>query len=58
MPSTRYPAQSAHTRWCQKKYKCHILKSSKKNDAVGYHHTQHRTQKDFKNVDTITQEKN
>ena len=44
-------------RWCQKKLKRHILKSTKKNDGVAYHHhsTGHKT--DFENVDIITQEK-
>ena len=44
-------------RWCQKKYKRHILKSTKKNDGVAYHHHSTGHKIDFENVDIITQEK-
>ena len=46
-----------HMRWCQKKYKRHILKSTKKNDGVAYHHHSTGHKIDFENVDIITQEK-
>ena len=45
-----------HMRWCQKKYKRHILKSTKKNDGVAYRHHSAGHKIDFENVVIITQE--
>ena len=44
-------------RWCEKKYKQRILKSTKKNDGVAYHHHSTAHKIDFENVDIITQKK-
>ena len=47
-----------HIRWCQKKNKQKILKSSKKNDGIAFHHHQIGQTIDFENTEIITQEKN
>ena len=45
-------------RWCRKKHKKQILKTTQKNDGIAYHHHSTGHQIDFDNVQIITQEKN
>ena len=46
-----------HIRWCQKKHKKQMLKTTQKNDGIAYHHHSTGHQIDFKNTQIITQEK-
>ena len=47
-----------HIRWCRKKHKKQMLKTTQKNDGIAYHHHSTGHQIDFDNVQIITQEKN
>ena len=47
-----------HKNWCQKKYKKVILKSTKKNDGMAFHHHSTGHHIDFEGTEIITEEKN
>ena len=47
-----------HIRWCRKKHKKQMMKTTQKNDGIAYHHHSTGHQIDFDNVQIITQEKN
>ena len=49
---------SQHKNWCQKKYKKQILKSTKKNDGMAYHHHSTGHNIDFEGTEIITEKKN
>ena len=49
---------SQHKNWCQKKYKKQILKSTKKNDEMTYHHHVTGHNIDFEGTKIITEERN
>ena len=44
--------------WCLKKHKKEILKSTKKNDGMAYHHHSTGHNIDFDRTEIITEEKN
>ena len=46
-----------HENWCQKKHKKKLLKSTKKNDGIAYHHHYTGHDIDFKNTTTLAEEK-
>jgi len=49
---------SQHKNWCLKKHKKEILKSTKKNDGMAYHHHSTGHNIDFDRTEIITEEKN
>ena len=46
-----------HENWCKKKYKTKILKSTKKNDGIAFHHHQTGHTIDFANTKILGEEK-
>jgi len=46
-----------HENWCQKKHKKKLLKSTKKNDGIAYHHHLTGHTIDFKNTTILAEEK-
>ena len=46
-----------HENWCKKKYKTKILKSTKKNDGIAFHHHQTGHTIDFANTKILEEEK-
>ena len=53
-----YKRNKEHENWCKLKFKKKLLKSTKKNDGIAFHHhlTGHKI--DFQNVEIIAEEKN
>ena len=46
-----------HANWCKKKYKRKILKSTKKNDGIAFHHHQTGHNIDFEGTTILAEEK-
>ena len=57
-PVTLKKRTAEHIRWCRKKHKKQMLKTTQKNDGIAYHHHSTGHQIDFDNVQIIMQEKN
>ena len=47
-----------HKNWCQKKHKKSILKSTKKNDGMAFHHQKMGHEINWEETEVITEEKN